>query len=169
MVKCYLSLGSNLGDSLRIIKEATSLIKESTAILDFKVSNFYETSAISRIPQPKYVNAVCAFDTSLDPFSLFQLTQSIEIKLGKFPKSKDSPRPIDIDLLFYDDQMIQSDHLIIPHPAWYKRLFVLIPLRDLISKIDLQTPRGMTSFEIDFLIDKIKEIDPTQIVSLIKE
>jgi 2-amino-4-hydroxy-6-hydroxymethyldihydropteridine diphosphokinase len=95
-----------------------------------KASSFYETDPVGYKQQPRFINAVAAIDTNLDPDQLMQTLLAIERELGRdraatVPKG---PRTIDLDLLLYDDRIIDTPGLTVPHPAMHERLFVLEPL-----------------------------------------
>lgn len=154
--KVVLSLGANLGDPLSCIKRAAALLSAHASIGRLKISNFYKTSPVQVNTPVWFVNAVCSFYTSLPPIEIFHLVQNIEIELGKTPKAKNESRLIDIDILFYGTQIFNGFGLEIPHPRWKERLFVLMPLADLINEVSFEGPKGLEHFIIS---DLIKEID----------
>lgn len=139
---CYISLGSNLGNPIESISLALKALYKEPEIFDLQTSRPYLTAPISDIPQPDYINAACRFSTSLDLLTLWKILQKIECNCGKIPKPKNAPRIFDIDLIFYGDQVIENEELTIPHPRWQERLFVIAPLRDIVSNdffIDLSS------------------------------
>lgn len=142
MIDVFLALGSNIGDKKSKIASALEKISclEKTMLL--QISRFYNTPPVSDIPQDNFINAACHLKTLLDPWTLFQKIEEIERLLGKLPKPKSFPRFIDIDLLFYGTANLQKEGLIIPHPEWHKRLFVLIPLLDLTEEIPLYNEKA---------------------------
>jgi 2-amino-4-hydroxy-6-hydroxymethyldihydropteridine diphosphokinase len=132
----FLSLGGNQGNVLHTLKAACALLSNHVDIKKFRCSHFYSTSPVEVTePSDWFVNAVCSFETTLSPPFLLDLTQSIETSFGKQKKQKNSPRPLDIDILFIDSISYSDPRMIIPHPRWKERLFVLIPLKDLIESI----------------------------------
>lgn len=131
----YISLGGNIGPSKKILQSALQQINESLDFFDGRVSRFYRTTAVSLQPQKDYINAVCSFRTSCSPLEVLSQLQKIETNLGKVPKSKEDPRPIDLDILFFGDLALEYPQLKIPHPSWKERLFVLVPLLDLVDSI----------------------------------
>lgn len=133
----YVGLGGNDEKAYNTLNEALRLLKEQPHIENLEVSRFYRTSPVSPIPQNDFINAVCRFKTNLAPHVLLKILQEIECKLGKVPKPKDAPRPIDCDLLFYGQESISSPALDVPHPRWRERLFVLTPLADLTDEINI--------------------------------
>lgn len=154
MNEVFLGLGGNIGDSLNTLRRACEMICKIPGVLNFKVSNFYQTKPVSDILQSDYINAVCKFNTDLNPESLFEELNQIEKILGKIPKNKNAPRTIDIDILFFGEQWINSKNLKIPHSQWRERLFVLIPLLDLVSYV--RVPISSSDFEE---VDVKKEVD----------
>lgn len=135
MNKVFLGLGGNVGNSLNTLQRACEMIRSVSGIADFEVSNFYQTTPVSDILQSDYINAVCKFNTDLNPESLFAELTQIEKILGKIPKNKNVPRTIDIDILFFGELWIDIKNIKVPHSQWRERLFVLIPLLDLVSYV----------------------------------
>jgi 2-amino-4-hydroxy-6-hydroxymethyldihydropteridine diphosphokinase len=133
----YLGLGGNERESLALIRQALQQIERLSGVRSLCCSRFYRTRPVSLIPQASYVNAVCRLETTLDAHALFDNLRKIESYLGKIPKPKDAPRPIDIDILFYGSETINDAELTIPHPHWHERLFVLAPLMDLTDEVAL--------------------------------
>ena len=124
----YLGLGSNLEDREDNLKEAVKLLSERLRM--GKVSSIYETEPVGDSKQPRYLNQVCQFYTTLPPTSLLALVKGFELKLGRTGPTG-APRPIDIDILFYGGQVVNTADLIIPHPRLAERAFVLIPLAEI--------------------------------------
>lgn len=96
-----------------------------------KASSVYDTEPVGDVNQPRFLNQVCQVYTTLAPMVLLRLVKGIEHKLGRVPSGLNAPRPIDIDILFYGDQIIETPELIIPHPRLTERAFVLIPLAEI--------------------------------------
>lgn len=125
----YLSLGSNLGDRLANLNNAKSLL--SSKIIIHQTSSVYHTPPWGYNNQNAFLNIVLRASTSLPPFELLKFIKSSEVQLGRIPSFKYGPRRIDIDIIKYDTLVINSDHLVIPHPQYHNRAFVLIPLLEL--------------------------------------
>lgn len=138
----YLSLGGNEGKVLPRLRKALALLTHQPEIANLKTSHFYQTAPVQVDSSAWFVNAVCSFQTSLAPDQVFEITQAIEIQLGKINKPKNASRPIDIDILFYGNQMRNDPPLEIPHPHWKERLFVLIPLKDLTEEVIFLNQEG---------------------------
>lgn len=128
-VTVYLGLGSNLGDRERNLARALDLLARSVTIE--MTSSLYVTEPVGYPDQPPFLNAVCRGRTSLGPHELLNLAKRTEAALGRKPGPRNGPRPIDIDILFYDDSVINLPHLAIPHPGLPDRAFVLVPLAEI--------------------------------------
>ncbi len=128
MATAYLNLGSNLGDRLQYLKGAVRKIEESDEFSIKKISSVYETQPVGYQNQRWFLNLVLEVQTSFDPFPLMKHLLAIEDQMGRKREERWAPRNIDIDLLLYDDRIVDSDRLTIPHPRMHKRRFVLIPL-----------------------------------------
>lgn len=100
-----------------------------------KVSSIYETEPVGYKEQPLFLNMVCQISTDLSPGELLHLAKDIETKMGRKLSFPNAPRPIDIDILLYDDQIIQTQDLTIPHPRLADRAFVLIPLAEIAPEL----------------------------------
>ena len=129
-VTVYLGLGSNLGDRQANLDRALEFLSQRLRM--GKVSSIYDTEPLGDSSQPRFLNMVCQAFTRLEPAALLALAKGIERKLGRVGKSG-TPRTIDIDSLLYDDQVIDTPELVIPHPKMTERAFVLIPLDEIAS------------------------------------
>jgi len=96
-----------------------------------RVSSIYDTEPVGNIEQPRFLNLVCQIYTRLSPMELLTLAKGIESKLGRTLGESNLPRPLDIDILFYGDQVVESPKLVIPHPRLAERDFVLVPLAEI--------------------------------------
>jgi 2-amino-4-hydroxy-6-hydroxymethyldihydropteridine diphosphokinase len=124
----YLGLGSNLGDRSGNLNLAIDFLKERVKI--DKSSPIYDTAPVGETNQPRFLNMVLQVSTRLPAPALLFMAKGIEAKLGRVPIN--TPRPIDIDILFYGDQVINTPpQLIVPHPRLVERAFVLVPLADI--------------------------------------
>ena len=128
----YLSLGSNLGNRKKNLEDALSLISELVGHV-CRVSSFIETEPWGFDSKNTFLNAACLVETSLTPEQCLDITQDIERRLGRTAKSSDCyvDRPIDIDLLSYDNLIINTPELTLPHPRMHEREFVMIPLKEI--------------------------------------
>jgi 2-amino-4-hydroxy-6-hydroxymethyldihydropteridine diphosphokinase len=128
LAEVYLSLGSNLGDRLRYLRRAIEKIGESDSVVIRKISPVYETDPVGNSDQSRFLNLVILIKTTLKPLRLLDYLLDIEEKLGRERKEKWGPRTIDLDILLYDELIINSDRLTLPHPRMHQRRFVLVPL-----------------------------------------
>jgi GTP cyclohydrolase IV len=133
LATAYLCLGSNLGERERNLTQALSALSQKVNLN--KVSSIYETEPVGYRDQPFFLNMVCQITTDLSPRELLRLAKDIEIKMGRQISFTNAPRPIDIDILFYDKQIIQTQELTIPHARLADRAFVLIPLAEIAPEL----------------------------------
>src|SRR5579885_2977193 len=125
----YLALGSNLGDRRGNIAAALQRLR---AIIEIEtISSVYETEPVGYLEQPRFLNIVCGGKTRLSAQELLKAAKEIEVAIGRQPTFRNGPRPIDIDIIFYDDLHITEDNLTIPHPRMAERAFVLVPLAEI--------------------------------------
>jgi len=133
MARCYISIGSNLGNRQANIDAAIEKLQQVDEIEVKKVSGIYETKPVGGPKQPDYLNAVIEIDTELTPGELLAALHEIENSLGRKRSIKDGPRTIDLDILTYGDEKIDEPDLRIPHPRMNEREFVQRPLRELLN------------------------------------
>ncbi len=126
----YLSLGSNIGDRERNLRDGLTLLAE-LGFTGMRVSSFYETEPLEVEDQPWFLNAVAEARTDLFPKQLLARLQRIEQRLGRRRLKPKGPRTIDIDILLYGGAVIDADELQVPHPRLAERRFVLEPLAEL--------------------------------------
>ena len=134
----YLSLGSNIGDREQLLRRAIALIDERVGTVQ-RVSSFIETEPWGFQSEHPFLNAACLVLTTLPPEECLRRTQQIERELGRKKKSRNGiyhDRPIDIDLLMYDDVKLSTPKLTLPHPHMQKRDFVMIPLREIMTPVE---------------------------------
>jgi 2-amino-4-hydroxy-6-hydroxymethyldihydropteridine diphosphokinase len=135
--RIYLSLGSNLGDRAANLKRAVELLA-GVGVRVLRESPLYETEPVDFLDQSWFLNCVVEAETTLAPRDLLDKLQSIERSLGSKKLISRGPRIVDLDVLFYDDAVIHEPGMEIPHPRLADRLFVLIPLVELVP--DLRHP-----------------------------
>lgn len=128
MATAYLSFGSNLGDRLQFLKEAIRKTGGSEKVSVEKVSPIYETQPVGYEDQRWFLNLVVGIQTSLEPVPLLQFLLSIEDQMGRKREREWGRRNIDLDILLYDERVVDSAQLTIPHPRMHERRFVLTPL-----------------------------------------
>lgn len=128
MAKAYLSLGSNLGDRLLNLKMAVLEMEKSDSVSMLEFSPVYQTEPVGKEDQPWFLNSIALIETSFRPPPLLDYLLGIEKAMDRQRREKWGPRNIDLDILLFDDLIIDSDRLAIPHPQMHKRRFVLLPL-----------------------------------------
>ncbi len=125
----YLALGSNLGDRLENLKEAIAALPPQ---MDVKAkSHVYETPPWGYEDQPRFLNQVLKAQTYLQPDALLKHLKRLEIALGRKASFRNGPRLIDMDILLYDDLVLNTPALTVPHPHMHERSFVLLPMMDI--------------------------------------
>ena len=122
-----ISLGSNLGEKRSNIDSAVEYLTASGIIRDYKVSSYYSTDPVGYEEQPEFINAAISGYTSLQPNILLNVCKSIEYFIGRNMRPRWHEREIDIDLIFYGTEKINSSGMTVPHPEMHKRNFVLVP------------------------------------------
>ncbi len=160
MIRAALGLGSNLGDRLGMLRSAVrSLQRQDITIL--AASEVYETPPWGMTDQPLFLNACVIVETEFSPQDLLRILKDTEKQLGRKEGLRWGPRAIDLDILLYDDLLLDTSDLSIPHLSLPERPFVLRPLADIAS--DWKSPRsGQTVAEM------AKDIDPKEMAELLK-
>jgi 2-amino-4-hydroxy-6-hydroxymethyldihydropteridine diphosphokinase len=131
----YISVGSNLGDRLEYIRQAIRKIKQSKETEICKTSSVYETQPVEYENQPWFLNVILEIKTTLKPLNLLELLLGIENLMGRKRNRGYGHRNIDLDIVLYDDLVLNSDKLTLPHPKMHQRKFVLVPLAEIASEV----------------------------------
>jgi 2-amino-4-hydroxy-6-hydroxymethyldihydropteridine diphosphokinase len=129
--RAYLGIGSNLGDRLAYLQGAVDFLAAVDGVQVVAVSPVYETDPVGGPPQDDYLNAVVAVNTELDPHALLAACNAAEAAAMRRRDVRWGPRTLDVDVLTYDDRVLDDPDLTIPHPRLAERSFVLAPLHDL--------------------------------------
>jgi 2-amino-4-hydroxy-6-hydroxymethyldihydropteridine diphosphokinase len=159
-MKAYLGMGTNLGDRLQQMHRAFQSLHHTEGIIITRLSPLYQTAPIGYLDQPDFYNRVIEIETTLPPVQLLATILHIEQKLHRVRTMRWGPRTIDIDILLYEDYVIQSKNLQIPHLRMRERAFVLIPLYELIgNKIMPGTDETLTEW--------IEQLPPGQAIHMI--
>ena len=164
-MRIFFGLGSNLGNRLQNLREAVERLKFFGDII--KASDVYETEAWGGVPQPNYLNACVSVEREkiLEPLEILRVVKNFEVEIGRVKNIRWGARKIDIDILLIDDMIYKSPELNIPHINLHERLFVLVPLKDLLPD-EWRHPENNKS--IDEMIKAIKgEEYPLMVTSLI--
>ena len=141
MENVYLSMGSNVENRENYLIEAINELKNDSFIKIKNISSVFETEPIGVVNQPLFLNLVLNVKTRYLPEELLAVCKNIEIKIGRVSRDRWHEREIDIDIIFFNDMVIETDKLTIPHPELYKRRFVLIPLSEIAH--DFKCPKTM--------------------------
>jgi 2-amino-4-hydroxy-6-hydroxymethyldihydropteridine diphosphokinase len=144
-VEVAIALGSNLGDRERHLREASARL--AAFVLNLRLSSFHETEPVGVGPQPVFLNAAAVGETRLEAGELLLQLLAIERALGRERAYAGAPRTIDLDLILYDAHVIDEPGLVVPHPRFRERRFVLAPLMELapewIDPVSGSTVRGL--------------------------
>ena len=164
MNKAYLSLGSNIGDRLDFIGEAQERLEMHPKIQVIKYSPLYETENWPKKKNDKkenwHLNQVVKIETELKPSELLSELQKIEKQISQKKREHWAPREIDIDLLLYADEIMNTENLKIPHPYIKARQFILIPLLDLSP--NLEDPVSKKHYSD--ILDELKQKDDHRVI-----
>jgi 2-amino-4-hydroxy-6-hydroxymethyldihydropteridine diphosphokinase len=155
IVTAYLGLGSNMGDRFLNLQKALEHLKKVNGVKISQISPVYETDPVGGPRQPRYLNTVVEIGTDLEVRKLLKTCQEIENEMGRIRTERWGPRVIDIDILIYGDLVISTKELIIPHPLFHEREFVLRPMADIVP--DLIHP--VMDLSIRELLEGIEESD----------
>ena len=127
---CAIALGSNLGDSLAILRGAIAKLDQHPDVTVVDCSRVYRTAPVGP-PQPDYLNACALLQSGLAAGDLLQLLLKVEAQFGRERRERWGARRLDLDLLLFDDQIIATAQLEVPHPRMWERAFVLVPLAEI--------------------------------------
>jgi 2-amino-4-hydroxy-6-hydroxymethyldihydropteridine diphosphokinase len=128
VARAVIGLGANLGDPIAQLQAAIAAIGRLPETRVTASSSFYRTAPVGHLAQPDFVNAAVAVDTALAPRALLEGLHAIERAAGRERSFKDAPRTIDLDVLIYDDRVVDEPGLTLPHPRLHERAFALAPL-----------------------------------------
>lgn len=135
MTLAYISIGSNIEDRFSHLREAVRALHSSSAISVLAVSSIYETAPVGYTEQSEFLNLVIEIETDLGPYGLLEVCQTIENQLGRVRDIRWGPRTVDLDILLFKNDSIETDNLQIPHPRMHERAFVLIPLLEIAPSV----------------------------------
>ncbi|MFB5284844.1 2-amino-4-hydroxy-6-hydroxymethyldihydropteridine diphosphokinase [Peribacillus sp. Hz7] len=150
----YLSIGSNIGNRLATFHEALRLLDSNKLVKVVSSSSLYETDPVGYTDQDCFLNAVIKVFTSLSPEELLQTCLSIETKLGRKREIRWGPRTLDLDILLYNQENIETESLSVPHPRMQERAFVIVPLLELDPDIKLPNVNASLNDILNQIPDK---------------
>ncbi len=158
--KAAISLGSNLGESPIILEKALQTLEQTSGIIIENISNWYETVPVGPA-QPNYINGCALLQTQLSPLNLLKTLLEIETKFGRVRAERWGARILDLDLILYENLILNTPQLQIPHPRMSERAFVLVPLAE-IAPNWREPVTGKTITEL------LKKIDTSGIIKKIE-
>ncbi|HDM8143022.1 TPA: 2-amino-4-hydroxy-6-hydroxymethyldihydropteridine diphosphokinase [Vibrio harveyi] len=151
MITAYIAVGSNLADPVSQAKQAIEALKSILNSEFVQASSLYSSTPMGPQNQPDYINAVVAIKTNLTPLELLDCTQAIEQEQGRVRKDERwGPRTLDLDIILYGNEVIDSERLTVPHYGMREREFVLYPLAEIAPS--LQLPDGT---EVSSLLEQV--------------
>jgi 2-amino-4-hydroxy-6-hydroxymethyldihydropteridine diphosphokinase len=157
----YIGIGSNQGDPVENCRRAIGGIVSDGRNRLVRCSSFYRTEPMGRKDQDWFVNGVVLVETSLGPGQMLEFLLSLEKEMGRVRRERWGPRVIDLDILFYGEEIIDEENLQVPHPRLHERRFVLIPLKEIAP--DLKHPRlGKTISQILAASEREEKVFPLQ-------
>nr|WP_299448357.1 2-amino-4-hydroxy-6-hydroxymethyldihydropteridine diphosphokinase [uncultured Phascolarctobacterium sp.] len=131
----YIALGSNLGDKEANLRQALKLLTEQGITIK-RVSKFFVTEPYGVIDQPSFLNGACCIETALPPLNLLETLLAVENKMGRVRLRHWGERNIDLDLLLYENVIMDTEKLRLPHPDMQNRDFVLLPLEEIAPELE---------------------------------
>jgi len=156
-----ISLGSNLGNRLSSLRKAILLLKKEGFNIT-KTSDVFETPPFGVSNQPRFLNACLLIDTETNPADLLEKLKKIENEVGRVRRFRWGPREIDLDVIFYDEKVIDGPSLKVPHPHMHERPFVLIPLK----QISPQWVHPILKKTVEQMAEDLPECDILRITEL---
>ena len=158
MNNIFIALGSNLENPKEQVKKGILSIKKIEGVRILNESNLYETPPVGILDQPNFVNAVIKINSNLGPYEILNELLNIENIAGRVRIDKNGPRTLDLDILLFNNLILNEKKLTIPHPRMHERLFVLIPLRDIDEAIVIPNHGAV--------IDIINKLTPENIIRI---
>ena len=144
----YIGLGTNLGRRMAHLEKALRRLEDRNGVRITRLSSVYETAPVGYLNQPDFLNACAEIKTTRSPMDLLHILLDVEQELHRVRRIRWGPRTIDLDLLLYDDRIIQEEQLVVPHPRMTDRSFVLVPL----AEIDGARPPSYPSHPVKLLL-----------------
>lgn len=147
----YLSIGTNIGNRKHNLKDAVRLLATKEGLEVIQVSSIYETAPVGYVDQDAFLNIAVYIQTEKSAEDMLDICQSVERELGRVRDIRWGPRIIDLDILLYNHENIESEHLIVPHARMYERAFVLVPLMEIAATTNPQLDeayKALSAFDL---------------------
>lgn len=157
MTTAYLALGSNLNEPLEQLKLALKAISTLPQTQLVATSSFYQSKPLGPQDQPDYVNAVAKIETALAPLALLDELQRIENEQGRVRLRRWGERTLDLDMLLYGDEIMQTERLTVPHYDMENREFVMVPLAEIAPDLKLPTGKPVAELALKFSSHNMKK------------
>jgi 2-amino-4-hydroxy-6-hydroxymethyldihydropteridine diphosphokinase len=158
VIEVYIALGSNLDDPVAQLTNAVKELAEIEQVTLKKVSRYFKSPPVGMQNQPDFINAVAKIETTLGAEELLQALFAIENAHHRIRKEKNGPRTLDLDLLLYGNQIMETDILQIPHPRMKERSFVIVPLAEIEPELILPCGSGVASLLQGFVESPLQSI-----------
>jgi 2-amino-4-hydroxy-6-hydroxymethyldihydropteridine diphosphokinase len=155
IARCAIALGSNLGDSRTILENALIAIAHTPGITLKSQSSWYQTAAVGP-PQPDYLNGCAILEVARSPQELLEILLQIEVKFGRVRRERWGPRTLDLDIILFDDLVLDLPNLHLPHPQMSVRAFVLVPLAEI-------APTWIEPISGKAIAELVKAVDCSQV------
>lgn len=159
MTKVFVALGANLRDPVSQLDTACTALRQIAAAGSFQVSPYYGSAPMGEVDQPDYVNAVASFETQLSAIGLLDALQAIENHQGRVREVRWGSRTLDLDILLYGNEIIQSERLTVPHYGMKQRSFVLVPLYDIAPNLILPCKTRVESLINNKILSELQRLD----------
>lgn len=157
--RAIIALGTNIGERYQNLSEAINLLRDHPELELIQTSSIYETDPVGYTEQDPFLNMVIEVNTTLSPVNLLDICLGVEQVLGRKRIIRWGPRIIDLDILLYNQENIETEKLFIPHPRLHERAFVLIPLREISPNEKLPG----TNHSIQYYLDRISDREGVRI------
>ncbi|MFA9441886.1 2-amino-4-hydroxy-6-hydroxymethyldihydropteridine diphosphokinase [Uliginosibacterium sp. sgz301328] len=159
MYNAWIGVGANLGDAADTVRAAIRALGEQPHCRLLTASSLYRTAPISAEGQPDYVNAVVLLDTALGPTLLLETLLAVEKRFGRVRTTPNAARTLDLDLLMYDQRVIDHPGLVVPHPRMHERAFVLRPLAEISPDLHIPGHGPIQELLVGVADQRIKRIE----------
>ncbi|AWX15040.1 2-amino-4-hydroxy-6-hydroxymethyldihydropteridine diphosphokinase [Mergibacter septicus] len=154
----YIGLGSNLADPIAQLQQAVKNLATLPDTEVVTVSSFYRSKPLGPQDQPDYINAVLALKTNLSPLTLLEKLQQIEQQQGRVRLRRWGERTLDLDILLYNQEVIQTERLVVPHYDMHNRAFVILPLYQIAPNLILPTGQALAELAKQFDLKELERL-----------